>query len=94
MKILTEKPYLTAAAYASSQGAYQVVIDERKRAELEKSATANQEHLARQGVDNNTDPLGGSAAGGGGVGDPNNRQMMSREQVLEIRNKLANDEQV
>jgi hypothetical protein len=94
LKILTEKPHLANAAYSNAQSAYQIVMDERKLKELEKTATANQEHLARQGVDNETDPLGGSAAGGGGSGDPNNRKIMSREQVLEIRAKLDNDEQL
>lgn len=91
MKIITEKPHLRSIA-ASPQSAYGLVMQERKIAELEKTATANQEHLARQGVDNETGPLGGSAASGGGAGDPNNQQMMSREQVLEIERKLANDE--
>lgn len=91
LKIITEKPHLANAAYSNSQSAYKVVMDERKLAELEKTAAANQEHLTRQGVDNNTDPLGGSAAGGGGAGDPNNQQMMSREQVLEIEKNLRDE---
>lgn len=94
LKIITEKPHLANAAYSGSQGAYKIVMDERKLVELEKNATANQEHLTRQGIDNKTEPLGGSAAGGGSAGDPNNQQMMSREQVKEIERKLANDEQV
>lgn len=94
LKIITDKPHLANAAYSNSQSAYQVVMDERKLAELEKNAATNQEHLQRQGIDNKTDPLGGSAAGGGVVGDPNNQQMMSREQVKEIKRKLANDEPV
>lgn len=94
LKIVTDKPHLANAAYSNSQAAYKIVMDERKLAEFEKSATASQEHLERQGIDNKTEPLGGSAAGGGGVGDPNNRQMMSREQVKEIRRKLANGDQV
>lgn len=92
-KILTEKPQLRSLA-ASPQGAYELVMQERKLAELEKNATANQEHLTRQEFDNKTEPLGGSAAGGGGAGDPNNQQMMSREQVREIEQKLADGEQV
>ncbi len=88
-----KKPYL-AATFQSAQGAYQAVIDERKLVELESKAGANKEHLARQGVDIETNPLGGSAAGGGSGGDPNNQQMMTREQVLEIERKLAGDEQV
>lgn len=94
LKIITDKPHLANAAYSNSQSAYQVVMDERKLAELEKSAITNQEHLERQGIDNETGPLGGSAAGGGAAGDPNNQQMMSREQVKEIRRKLANDEAI
>lgn len=94
LKIITDKPHLANAVYSNSQSAYKIVMDERKLAELEKGTTANQEHLKRQGVDNETEPLGGSAAGGGGIGDPNNQRMMSREQVKEIRRKLANDEQV
>ena len=93
LKIITDKPHLANAAYSNSESAYQIVMDERKLAELEKNATANKEHLARQGIDNKTEPLGGSAAGGGGAGDPNNQQMMSREQVRDIVKKLANDEQ-
>lgn len=91
LEIITKKPHLANAAYSSAQSAYKVVMDERKLAELEKTATANQEHLARQGIDNKTDPLGGSAAGGGGAGDPNNQQMLTREQVREIEARLANE---
>ena len=92
LKIITEKPHLANAAYSNgAESAYKVVMDERKLVELQKSATANQEHLKRQGIDNKTEPLGGSAAGGGGAGDPNNQVMMTREQVREIREKLANE---
>ncbi len=93
LSLQQKKPYL-ASTFQSAQGAYQTVMDERKLVELENKAAANKEHLARQGVDVETEPLGGSAAGGGSGGDPNNRQMMSREQVLEIERKLANDEKV
>lgn len=94
LKIITEKPHLANAIYASNESAYKIVMEERELAKLQKTAASNQEHLARQGIDDNTNPLGGSAAGGGGAGDPSNQQIMSREQVLEIRQKLANDEQV
>ena len=85
-----KKPY----SFNSAQSAYEAVMEQREIAELRKTDTANKEYLARQGVDNSTAPLGGSAAGVGGAGDTNNQQMMSREQVLEIRQKVANGEQV
>ncbi len=91
LKILTEKPHLSVAANASSQGAYEIVMEARKMAELQSASTSTQEHQKR--IDAATQPLGGSAAGGV-AGDANNQQMMTREQVLEIERKLANDEQV
>ncbi len=94
LEILAKKPYLTAAAYASSQGAYEIVMEERKLVELEKNATVNQEQRNRQGLDNASLPLGGSAAGGGGTGDAQNQTMMTRAQVLEIEEKLAAGEKV
>ena len=88
-----KKPYL-AASFQSAQGDYQAVMDERKLTELETAAAANKEHLARQDIDTETGPLGGSAAGGGTGGDPNSQPMMTREQVAEIERKLANGESV
>lgn len=88
-----KKPHL-AASFQSAQGAYELVMAERRLAELEKNDAANKEHLQRQGVDTNIAPLGGSAAGGGGAGDPHGQQVLTREQLLEIRRKVANGEQV
>ncbi|MHC4322707.1 MAG: hypothetical protein ACYSUX_00375 [Planctomycetota bacterium] len=88
-----KKPHLSAS-FQSAQGAYELVMSERKLAELEKIAAANKEHLARQGVDVKTDPLGGSAAGGSGVSDSNNQKWMPREQVAEIQRRLDNGETV
>lgn len=90
-KIFNEKPHLVPSAQ-TPEGAYQVVMDERKLTELQSASASNQEHQER--VNAATLPMGGSAAGGGGAGDPNNQQMMTREQVLEIERRLANDEQV
>ncbi len=86
--LLQKKPYL-AGVVNTAQGAYQAILDERKLVEFEKNAAVNQEHLNRQNLDNASQPLGGSAAGSGGAGDPNNQPMMSREQVQEIERKLV-----
>jgi hypothetical protein len=88
-----KKPYL-AASFQTAEGAYHAVMDERNLVDLEKKAAVNQEHLNRQGVDLNTAPLGGSAAGGGGAGDPMSQSLLSREATQDIINKLANGEQV
>lgn len=92
-EILQRKPHLTAAAYASSQGAYNIVMDERKLTKFEKDKAALDEHKNRQELDNETQPLGGSAAGGGTAGDVQ-QKMMTREQVLEVEAKLARGEAV
>ena len=91
MSLKQKKPYL-AASFNSAQGAYEAVISERRLAELEKNDAANKEHQNRQGIDIETSPQGGSAAGGGTAGDTNNQKMMSREQVAQIRKDMANDE--
>ncbi len=88
-----KKPWLVGA-FNTAQGAYEAVMAERNLIELEKNAAANKEHLDRQGIDTASQPLGGSAAGGGAAGDVQNQQMMSRKQVEEIEQKLANGEAV
>lgn len=92
-EILQRKPHLTAAAYASAQGAYNIVMDERKLTKFEADQATLKEHQDRQGIDNETLPLGGSAAGGGAAGDVQ-QKMMTREQVLEVEAKLAGGEAV
>ena len=66
-KILTEKPYLAAAAKASSQGAYEVVMQQRKIDELTQENTVQGEHLKQQGIDTKLAPVSGAAAAGGAV---------------------------
>lgn len=67
MKILTEKPHLTAAALASSQGAYQIVIQERELTKLREQTTVQEEHLKQQGIDTKLAPVSGAAAAGGAL---------------------------
>ena len=88
--LLQKKPYLTNA---SAQVAYEEVMQARKFAELESKSAVNQEQLNRQELDNISQPLGGSAAGAGTGGDTQ-QPMMSRQQVQDIEQKLADGENV
>lgn len=90
LALLAKKPHL---ATASLETLYESVMDSRKISEYEKNQAALNEHQARQGIDNETAPLGGSAAGGGAGGDVQ-QPMMTREQVLEVERKLAAGEAV
>jgi len=93
-QILTAKPHL-AGACNSLQGAYDVVMEQRKLAAFEKKAAVNTEHQNRANADVVTQPLGGSAAGGaGGVGTQGAQSLLTREQTLEIERKLAAGELV
>ncbi len=92
-ELLQRKPHLRASVYASSEGAYQAVMDERELKKLKENQTVLDEHQKRAGIDTDTAPMGGSAAGGGGGGDIE-PGLMSREQSLEIRRKLASGERV
>jgi hypothetical protein len=85
--LLVKKPYLRAAC-TSVEVVYDLVMQERKLKEFESVQTSNQEHQNRQNADNITQPMGGSAAGGGG-GSVQGSQVMSREQQLDIRRRLA-----
>ncbi len=67
MNILTEKPWLTAAAYSSSEGAYKIVMSEREITKLEQQNTVQQEHLQQQGIDTKLAPVSGAAASGGAL---------------------------
>ncbi len=92
MEFLAKKPGYASAC--TPQVAYDLIMRERELIELKKLQSTNQEHRNRQNIDNASQPLGGSAAGGSGAGDVNGQQMMTREQVLEIERKLANGERV
>ncbi len=83
------KPYLN---FNSAQGAYQAVMDERKLAELETKAKVNEEQQNRQKVDISSQPLGASAAGGGGAGDVQNQRLLSRAETQEIEDKIERGE--
>ena len=61
-EILQRKPYLNAAAYASAEGAYNIVMQERQLKELEQKNTVNEEHLQQNQIDNKTAPVSGAAA--------------------------------
>lgn len=87
LKILTEKPYLTAAAYASSQGAYEIVMQQREIEKLQQQNSVNQEHLNQQKVDTKLAPVSGAAAAGGAVA--NNAGVITVEQQLENERKIA-----
>lgn len=87
LALLQKKPYL---AGASLEAIYDSVIQDRKISEFEKAAAVDEEHQTR--IDNETQPLGGSAAGGSGSGDIQ-QKMMSRTEVLETEAKLENGEQ-
>jgi hypothetical protein len=87
--IILQKPHL-AGACTSVQAMYDIVMQERKLSELEKNHAALQQHQTRQGVDTATQPLGGSAAGGGGSGEQTQGQdLMTRAQVDDIERRLA-----
>ena len=86
LALVAKKPYLQQA---STQDLYQAVIDERQFVEATKTASTQKEFQTRAGVQTATQPLGGSAAGGGGTGAQGRQQMLTREQVLETKRKLA-----
>ena len=84
-KILAEKPYLTAAAYASSQGAYEIVMQQRKIDELQQQNTVQEEHLKQQGIDTKLAPVSGAAAGGGAVTTTGSKVTIEQQQAMEER---------
>lgn len=86
LAIVTKKPYLAAA---STQDLYAAVLDERRFIEFEKTSAVQQEHQTRVGVDVATQPLGGSAAGGGGSGSQQGQSLLSRDQSLQINADIA-----
>lgn len=87
-KILTEKPYLTAAAYASSQGAYEIVMNERRLQELTQQNTVQEEHLKQQGIDTKLAPVSAAAAAGGAL-PAQAAGAITPEQQVENERKVA-----
>lgn len=65
-KILMEKPHLRASC-STAQGAYAIVMQERKLAELSKKTETLEQQQTQQNVDANLAPMSGVAAGGGAV---------------------------
>jgi hypothetical protein len=88
LALLAKKPHLTGACN-SVEIAYELVMQERQLNELQKTQTITQEQQTRQTIDNKTQPMGGSAAGGMGGGSPQGQGLMTREQVLEIEAGLS-----
>ena len=82
LALLAKKPHLTGACN-SVEIAYELVMQERQLNDLQKTQTITNEQQTRQTIDNKTQPMGGSAAGGMGGGSPQGNGLMSREQVRE-----------
>lgn len=82
-KILMEKPHLQASCL-TAQGAYAIVMQERKLAELSKKAAAMEEHQVQQNVDANLSPMSPAAAGGGAV-DKTKGQITESSTADEVR---------
>jgi hypothetical protein len=83
-QILMTKPYL-ASACTTVEAAYNIVLEQRQLAELNKTAAVSKEHLIRNNVQAATQPLGGSAAGGGGSGEQSGQGLLNRDQVAQIQ---------
>ena len=87
LKILTEQPHLTAAAYASSQGAYDIVMKEREITKLREQNTVQEEHLKQQGIDTKLAPVSGAAAAGGSMAAATG--IVTVEQQREMEERVA-----
>ncbi len=85
LALVAKKPYLRQS---TTEAIYDAVLNARKLAEFEKVAAVAKEHLDRQDIDTETQPLGGSAAGAGAAGDVQHQAWLSREQQQEIRRKV------
>jgi len=81
--ILGKKPYL-ANSCGTLQGAYEIVMQERKITKLENAGDPNKNNKPADKVATATDPLGGSAGGGSGGGEMSPQGLLSRDQVAQI----------
>jgi hypothetical protein len=88
LDLLAKKPHLTQAC-STVEIAYELVMQERELNKLQATNTVAQEQQTRQVVDNKTQPMGGSAAGGMGGGVPQGQGLLTREQVREIEAGLG-----
>jgi hypothetical protein len=84
LKILTEKPHLAATAYASSKGAYEIVMQERELEKLRQENTVNQEHLEQRGLEDKLKPTSGAAAGGA-MNTASGKVTVEQQQEMEER---------
>ena len=86
-ELVQRKPYLAATAFASAEGAYQMVMDERKLKTLDQQTTVQEEHLNQQGIATKLAPVSGAAAAGGaitaGAGTITVAQQQENEQRVE-----------
>jgi len=89
-EILQRKPHLTAAAYASSEGAYRIVTDERALKELQQKTAVNDEHLSQNEIDNKTSVVSGAAAAGGAI--PGNAGKVNVQQQQDMEQRVADGE--
>ena len=87
MKILTEKPYLTASVYSSSQAAYDIVMRERELTELKKLNIVNKEHLDQQEIESKLGPISAAAVSGGGISD-------KTAGTITLKQQLENEQRV
>ncbi len=85
LEILKEKPYLTAAAYASSQGAYEIVMNEREVTKLKEQTTIQEEHLKGQGIETKLAPVSGAAAAGGAIQASSGSVSVEQQQEMEAK---------
>lgn len=65
-KLLMEKPFLRASC-TTAQGAYEIIMQERKLADLSQKAAVMQQQQTQQQIDANLAPMSSTAAGGGAV---------------------------
>ena len=86
LALVAQKPYL---ANASTPDIYKAMLHERQFIEMTKKTEVSQEFLNRQKADTATQPLAGSAAGGGGSGSQGSQKLLTREQYAENERKIA-----
>ena len=89
-RILTEKPWMQAAAYSSAQAAYEIVMEQKQIDKLQKDNEINEEHLNQEEIQNKLAPVSGAAAAGGAIS--NNAGSVTYQQQLEMEERVARGE--